>query len=402
MPHATSSVDPAPEPLQARDYPELIAFLNRCFGFPAERGFTDLLPVIYQPVDAVMQQTWALRQQDRKGARIVAAIGIFPIRWHLGAEVLRVAGIGGVAVDPDCRGGRLMERMMHLADQVIAAGDYDLSYLDGLRQRYQRYGWEAGGTQLRFRLDRHNLQHAWPPAADRAVHWAPADLADPAMLGQLHHLHAQQPNRVERPWAALPLILRNWRLTTWVARSAAGRLLGYAVGNDARDEIVELVAGDPADLEAMIAGLSTWLPEGTKALSLVTSGEALPIQQRLAATAQEVQLERNGNWRLYRWPRVLSVLMAWRGRQQRLSDGAARLRIEDQRLAITVRDGQPQVTALAPEAGPSEELNLTHHQAVRLFFGPVAVPLGPGLPPSAAALAHWCPLPLYLSRPDHV
>src|SRR3990172_7959322 len=98
--------------LEARHFEELIAFLNRAFGYEAANGFPQLLPVLYQPDDEHMRCQYAVRENGT----LIAVTGVFPIEWRVADACLRVAGVGGVSVDPNYRGQGLMRRLMEHVD----------------------------------------------------------------------------------------------------------------------------------------------------------------------------------------------------------------------------------------------------------------------------------------------
>ena len=100
------------ERLRASDYDQLIPFMDRAFGSPPDRGFGSLLPSLYQPTDQDMGRVLAIR----RGGRIAAATGVYPIEFHTGGGCLRVAGIGAVSVAPEHRRRGLMQCLM---DEVV-------------------------------------------------------------------------------------------------------------------------------------------------------------------------------------------------------------------------------------------------------------------------------------------
>ena len=150
------------ERLSANDFEELIVFLDGAFECPLDHSFRQFLPLIYQPTDALMSCNLAIR----RAGRIAAVVGVFPITWHFGDTVLRVAGVGGVSTDPELRGQGLMSRLMEQASECIREGGYHLSHLGGQRQRYNYYGWETAGVRSSLTVNRANLRHT---GAGRAV-----------------------------------------------------------------------------------------------------------------------------------------------------------------------------------------------------------------------------------------
>ena len=141
--------------LEARDHGELIAFLDKAFGQPADFPFDKLLPAIYQPDDASMSANFAVR----KGGSIVAVIGLFPITWHIGGRKIDAAVVGGVSVAEAFRRQGLMTTMMrHVVDE-ISRERYQVVLLGGQRQRYLHHGWEKAGICLSYEVTPASLRH---------------------------------------------------------------------------------------------------------------------------------------------------------------------------------------------------------------------------------------------------
>ena len=95
--------------LTAADYGEAMDLLNYAFSFShGPHDFPSLLPKIYRPTEELMSCNYAIRRDGR----LVAAVGIFPLTWHVGGAELRVACIGGVSTHPQYRGRGLMRALM--------------------------------------------------------------------------------------------------------------------------------------------------------------------------------------------------------------------------------------------------------------------------------------------------
>ena len=102
--------------LGAADFPQLITLLDRAFGNSPDRSFAIIHSAIYQPSEELMRCNYAIR----RGGELAAAVGLFSINWQLGKVQLRVAGIGGVAVDPQFRRQGLMVMLMaHVHDRIV-------------------------------------------------------------------------------------------------------------------------------------------------------------------------------------------------------------------------------------------------------------------------------------------
>jgi GNAT superfamily N-acetyltransferase len=208
--------------IEANDFDSAMDFLDRVFSEHRPHNLRGLLPATYQPTDEHMRCNYAAKRHGD----IKAIVGVFPITQHVGDTVLRIAGIGGVAVDLSCRGEGLMRLLMdHAVNEIDRAG-YDLSWLGRKRQRYRYWGHDVGGTSLRFAVDGRALKHDLQDAAPMTLHEV-AEEHDPAML-VTRSLHEALPTHCDRQGSALLHHLRNQHRAAWSARNSSGEIVGYS------------------------------------------------------------------------------------------------------------------------------------------------------------------------------
>ena len=382
------------ERLSANDFEELIVFLDGAFECPLDHSFRQFLPLIYQPTDALMSCNLAIR----RAGRIAAVVGVFPITWHFGDTVLRVAGVGGVSTDPELRGQGLMSRLMEHASECIREGGYHLSHLGGQRQRYNYYGWETAGVRASLTVNRANLRHT---GAGRAVtvQLEVLDADDLETVRALKCRHDSQISWCEYADEAFPRYLVNWSVTAHVARDDSGKIIGYALVDKAGTTIVELVV-DNADVAcAVIRALieSEGVPD-----TVAVNTDRLPacFVRALSAVAENSTTGRSGNWQIYDWPAVTGAALAFRHAAQALPAGEVVLAIEglDQAVRLQVSDHG----TVSEYTDADADLRLPPMTATRLLFGPLAPAAVVPLEGKATVLQVWCPLPLSLSTQDSV
>ena len=371
------------ERLTAADFEAAMDLLNRAFAEHGAHDFARMLPARYQPTDGSMGHHVAIRRRGR----IAALLGIFPIEWRLGDEVLRVAGIGGVAVDPDHRGQGLMGRLLEYARDAIRDDGFHLSFLSGQRQRYLRYGWERAGTRLRYVLHPRNLCSG-PPTR-------PLELERPRDNDEnvLRELHDAQPTRCCRPAERFGDFLRGWNSDIWVARTAHGTVRGYLSCSEEQESIAEVVGDSVATSHALLRAWATRSPR-THILRLPLS--VLPLARQLAEVAEVVSVETSGNWWVLDWPRVAGALLAARATMTPLPPGRVVLSVEGQRFTLAAEGESVQCETTRQPV----DLELATAAMTRLLFGPTAPEAV--VPRVPAALQGWCPLPLALPRLDEV
>lgn len=378
--------------LNLGDYDRLIGLLNRAYGFGDAEGFGRLVPLLCRPDEDAMQRYFAVSVDGQ----ISAVAGLFPIQWRIGGTTLRVAGVGSVAVAPEHRGKGLMHQLLRHVEQEIRDGRYHLSYLSGQRQRYRKYGWEAAGTHLCAELNGANVRSLDPDgeAVTLAAVGEPADFIE-----QIKALHDRRATACVRDLDDFTLRLRNWFARLVVAKDRHGRVVGYAVTDQAGKHAWEVVGEDDASTSRIIQALATPHPLRSGLMLHADVGNAAMCRQ-LAATAEYVTASASGNWQVLDWPAVVGAMLSLKHRAYGLPPGAVVLGIEGQaaplRLSVDhdgarccLSDREADITADAPTA-------------TRLLFGPLPADIAAAVPPGAAVLRSWCPLPLDLPQLDRV
>ena len=373
------------ETLTARDFPAAMTLLRRAFTEHGETDFASLLPALYQPTDAHMGRQLALRDDGR----LVALLGLFPIDWRVGGAVLKVAGIGGVSVDPECRGRGLMRRLMEHARARIAEQGYALSYLGGQRQLYRRFGWEAAGCRVRLGVSVKNLASLEPRAP--TVELSPLEAAE---VAELEALHRTQPIRCARPTDDFAGFLHGWRHEPLVAR-ADGRVTGYLVHHPGERVVYELVASSP---DVAVEMVRAYVRHPDRPCTVVLGSEPSGVLERLGGAAETIGVEHSGNWQVLDWARVAGALLAFRHALDPRPAGEVVLRSESQTFRLWV---DASGAGASPCSAPPS-LILDGPTLTRLLFGPLSPGQVTTLSAAATALSAWCPLPLALPRQDQV
>jgi predicted N-acetyltransferase YhbS len=379
--------------LTGQDAPELVPFLDRAFAFAGGKSFQTFLPALYDPRDLLGQYTLALRRESR----IVAAVGVFPILWHVGAAVLRVAGIGHVSCDPGHRGQGHMSRLLGAALRDLRQGPYDLAWLSGQRQRYGHYGWEVAGCTPHLDVNQDNIRHHF--AALPAAHLRIEPLgADPDRERAVRALHDSQPAHCQRPGPAFAPVLRHGHHQPIIALDATGQVAAYAVLADEGARIVELVGRDAPAAVGLVRQHLGMPPHRNVRICL--SPFDPPLIRAVSACAGGMGVEGGGNWQVFHWARTLDALLQARQAIEPLPDGVVTLALTGSHRAIRLR--VQGAAASAEECGGPADLTLDAALAIRVLFGPLLPWQLTTLPPQAAVLNAWCPLPLYLPEQDHV
>lgn len=375
--------------LTAADFEEAMDLLNYAFAFShGPHDFPALLPKVYRPTDRHMGCNYAIR----RGGRLAAMAGVFPLVWRVGGAALRVAGIGGVSTHPRHRGAGLMTTLMRHCVRESRAAGYALSFLTGRRRRYGHFGYERCGTDLRFTLERDDLQAAG--VGGTRIGFRRLTGGDP-LLPDAIRLHAGQRLRCERAPADFVAICSSWNNRPYAAVTGAG-LAGYLIAGGDGAQVTELLA---ADAPAALRIAAAWCEYRKLTSVTVAAPPARTAGVRaLDAIAESMTVRCCGNWRVFDWPAVLSALLDERADAGEAESGSVVLQIGDAgRLHVHVDGAQAHVE---PTDEPAQ-VTMQAMEAMRSLFGPLR-PSWPDADAASRRAAAWFPLPLHLPHADWV
>ncbi len=379
--------------LGAADFQDAMDLMNLVFGASRPHDFERLLPAVYRPTEASMACLYAIRE----GSRLRAIVGMHPRRWRVGDTELNVAGIGGVATHPKARGRGHMRRLMSHCVALMRAEGVHLSYLGGQRQRYQYHGYERCGHAFQVVLNQANVRHAFGTAepADPRLRFEALGAEQADWLARAQALHAAQPAACKRPPADFFDLLRSWHGVPWVALDARGSMVGYLVASSDGAHIWELAA---ASDERCVGMLRAWVAQRGSTTLAVSPLEIARVRL-LASWCETVTVQPSGNWQIFDWPAVVGTLLRARAGLGPLVPGELRLGLGGLGTLCLCAHGDRTECGWT-DAAP--HLECDPFTAMRLLFGPLPPAATLPLPPAAAALEQWCPLPLYWPRPDAV
>ncbi len=211
-----------PRKATVSEYDDLIAFLNKIFRIRMDLQYSH----IYKPTRKDMSNNIIIRDDGR----IVSCVGIFPMTLLCGDARLSVGGIGGVSTDAKYRGRGLMSKLLDRAILAMRRRNYDISILWGDRLRYNRFGWENGGRQYAFSIDRRHVSPA--KVTEGGIRRFSNSGAD---LREIARLHEQRKLKVDRTRGQLKSVLNRQTFDTWVWRK--GTAFAYTTVREKNKEV---------------------------------------------------------------------------------------------------------------------------------------------------------------------
>ena len=296
--------------------------------------------------------------------------------WH--GRPVPMAGVGGVKVAPEARGGGIGRALMTELLGVLARGGFALSVLFPATLRiYRSLGWELAGSRFRVKLPVRSLVSLAP--ADPEVPETPGEPS-----GQVRPRRAG-PGDADEVIAVLRAVYATARECGPTVRDPEGfrRLLGqpdlfaylapdgflaYGWHGDGHDEImIRALAAASADTARALWGVVASHTSATRVVYAI-SGPADPVGWLLSE--RDISLSRDEQWML----RVLDPVVAVGARGlPATAQAAVPMRLADPDLpgnaglyTLEVADGRG---ALSPSSGPTVP-GAHSHREEPVGFGP--------------------------------
>ena len=135
------------------DFEELIDFINLVFGSSVPHDFEVLLPAQYARQNFMSGTNYIVKENGR----IVANVGAYPVDYYICGDIIKTSAITAVAVHTRTRLKGYMKKLMETAVGDMQRDGVDLSFLYGLRQRYEYFGFTPCGVQLEYYCNKHNF-----------------------------------------------------------------------------------------------------------------------------------------------------------------------------------------------------------------------------------------------------
>ena len=217
---------------------------------------------------------------------------------------------------------------------------------------------------------------------------------DAAALEAIRAMTERQASHPLRPQEKLYDVLNTWESQVCVVDGPQGGIAGYFLAKDGND-VPEIDCAAPEHAAGVLCACYAFLQQ--ERLSLHVPFHAQAMFDLLGDVAERASIESTECYNVLCYERVLRACLELKAQRAPLADGAITFAIQGyagpERLRVAVSAGKPEV---APAAG-GEALELTHRQAMNLFFGPWS-PERLRLPAFAAG---WFPLSLFVPEVDN-
>lgn len=175
-------------------------------------------------------QHW-LYIEDSATERIVSSLCLIPWQLQFGEARLRSGEMGFVGTLEEYRGRGLIRQLNERHSELMRAGGFDMSHIQGIPYFYRQFGYEyAIPLEAWCRVELHQYG---PPAADAAYSLRPAVIEDLPVLMRFHAEAARalqiSAQRDEATWRYLfgPSLQTDTGGRTWIVERAGHTPAGY-------------------------------------------------------------------------------------------------------------------------------------------------------------------------------
>lgn len=379
------------ERLTMADRDEALSVLNRSFSHDTHvADFERNLPIMWTGEHDYMARHFGLREDGR----LIALLGVYPLPVKIAGQDLLFSTVGNVATLQESRGKGCMKLLMDAAMQELADIGADASRLDGIRSRYNRFGYDHAGAAIHFTLNRRNAQEN-PPA--RRYHFVPIAKDDHQAVRFARSCHQRgQMYTLRETHLDFYMTLRAWQNVPCLALDESGAPIGYLSASPDSKNVAEAGAAQGVDLMDILR--SFLLERDLPALSFMLPPWDAASVRAAFEVCESWFIRPASMFKIIHWDLVAGALLDLNASMRPLPDGTARIGITGYgTLELTVRAGR----AHASRSSAPADLTLDSRAATQLLFGP--------LPPAALAqlsasplLSAWLPLPLSWNGQDRV
>lgn len=380
--------------LKAQDYEEWLWVLNTIFTKQngREMDFEKELPKMCVKDDAHMGKHFAVKDDGR----ICALLGVYPLPVRIGETELMFSTVGNVATLPEQEGKGYMRMLMQEAMKELERIGADASRLGGVRQRYNRYGYEMCGMEYSFAIDDFTTKYCYQ--GQEAIQFKEITLKDQKELHFINELRNTLPMHVHRSNGEMFFgdytSLKAWKNIPVIATDNYGKLLGYLSVSENGRTIAEVKAVDEETLKDI---LYCWQKKIKGQISFVLSPLDVQAVRYFSGVAAEMSLASPCHFKIINYDKIADALLKLKASHiPGLCNGEKIIGIEGWgNIHIYQKDGE----AFCEKTNKSAELMLDRLAASRILFGPFTPHT---VTDGDAFLQSVLPLPLGWSTLDRV
>ena len=300
------------------------------------------------------------------GDKLVAALGVYLLPTVIDGEELLFSTVGNIAVHPDYEGKGYMSILLDKAMQVLKEKKVDVSRLGGLRQRYNRYGYEYSGGIYNFTLTGYNVQKAFKNYLGD-ITFTEILKTDTDNLkfcnslylkGEIHTLRSEVNNYFDVYTSMVA-----WQNIPYLATDSNGEKLGYIVVNKKGNAVAEVFGTND---ETTIKILANWQQKTGEDLLVKIPPYKTELVRIFNEFAEYSSLTPVCHFKVLNYQKLISALLKLKCKMTAIKNGEFTVNIENYgTLKIKIENGNGTCEFTNDKA----DFTVNNLQAVRLFFG---------------------------------
>ena len=380
--------------LTAANYDEWLELLNAVFTRHNNREmhFDQSLPKMCIRDDEHMGMHLGIWEDG--GLR--ALLGIYPIPAKIAGQDVLFSTVGNVATHWDYEGRGYMAALMAAAMEELDRIGADASRLGGMRQHYERFGYEPCGSVYSFSLTAHNVQRGLPGfSSDLRFERLTRDNLDGIRAANAFNesaaIHAVRSEACDCRDVWNSMIA--WENQPWLALRPDGSIAGYLSASPDGSGIAE--QGAVSD-EVLLEMLAAWQGKVGTAVSFRLQPWQAGAVQRFSKICQSGSISAPCHIFVRSWDKVTDALMKLKFSYAPMPEGELVVEILGYgAIRLYVKHGE----AGCERTNASADVVLDHLAAARYLYGPHAPWYAGDANELAAA---WLPLPLSWNLQDRV
>lgn len=375
--------------LKTEHYDELLSLLNFVFTRKNKRemDFEKEMPKMCVRDDEHMGHHIGIFD----GERLVACMGIYPFEVIVAGEKLLFATTGNIAVHPDHEGRGYMGKMMDAAMAELDRLDVDAARLGGLRSRYNRYGFEACGSNYGFAFTEKNRLRYFPDFKGDVTfkRIGKDDANDLAFTVELYNKGKISLSRTEsNAFSCLTM----WQNIPYIAYRG-DKPIAYICADPSGRSIAEM---DAIDTKSLADTVCAWQSKVNSSINFYRQAHEIDSIRLFSAACESFSVYSPSHFKIRRWDRVIDAFMKLKASYSPLAKGELCIGIAGYGNLL-IFSGADGVGCRLSDRAP--DLTLDPLVASRYFFGP----LPPVCAADTSALAEaWFPLPLSWNGQDRL
>ena len=349
--------------LKKENYNELISVLNEVFSEHngKEVNFEKDLPKMCKKDDERMQKHYGIKEDGK----IVAVIGVYPIKVNIFGTELLFSTVGNVATLKEYEGRGYMKTLMQVAMDKLDKIGADASRLGGARQRYNRYGYEMCASLYKFDINSYTTKSCYTKRKNLIIE--KVEFGDTDKLEFIKNIRKNKDIYVDRSCDNLYdeyEVLIAWQNVPYIFKDENGEYVGYLSVNEKGDVISDVFA---KDTNSFIDIIYNWQIKTNNKLCFTVGESDTEIIKYFSSVCVNMSIYPPCHFKIINFDKVADALIKLKASYTTLDDINFVLGIKEWgNLLISVKDGN----ALCKKCDLSPDITLDRLSATRFLFGP--------------------------------